>query len=197
MRPMSKPPAKKGNSTGSTIALNRRARHEYFIEDTVEAGLVLMGWEIKSLRAGKANLTDAYVLFKNNEAWLLGVHITPLLQASTHVIADPTRTRKLLLSRREIDDELGRTPRVHLVEPLRERRAHRREPVLLGEVEVAREQAEQRDVEAPLVGEPLLVHRVGRHEQPVRRLEHAGRRGAEHLGHRAVERPGLVPREVT
>lgn len=95
---MSKPPAK----NGSAIAQNRRARHEYFIEDTVEAGLVLMGWEIKSLRAGKANLTDAYVLFKNNEAWLLGVHITPLLQASTHVIADPTRTRKLLLHREQI-----------------------------------------------------------------------------------------------
>ena len=107
MLPMSNPPAKKGNSTGSRIALTRRARHEYFIEDTVEAGLVLMGWEIKSLRAGKANLTDAYVLFKNNEAWLLGVHITPLLQASTHVIADPTRTRKLLLSRREIDKFTG------------------------------------------------------------------------------------------
>lgn len=100
---MSKPPAK----NGSAIAQNRRARHEYFIEDTVEAGLVLMGWEIKSLRAGKANLTDAYVLFKNNEAWLLGVHITPLLQASTHVIADPTRTRKLLLNRREIDKFTG------------------------------------------------------------------------------------------
>lgn len=104
---MSKSPTKKSGSNSGTIALNRRARHEYFIEDKVEAGLVLMGWEVKSLRAGKANLTDAYVLFKNNEAWLLGAHITPLLQASTHVIADPTRTRKLLMSRREIDKLTG------------------------------------------------------------------------------------------
>lgn len=97
---MSKSPKGAG---GGTIAQNRRARHEYFIEDKFEAGLVLMGWEVKSLRAGKANLTDAYVLLKNNEAWLFGAHITPLLQASTHVIADPTRSRKLLLNRREIE----------------------------------------------------------------------------------------------
>ncbi len=97
---------KKGAGTG-TIAQNRRARHEYFIEDKFEAGLVLLGWEIKSMRAGKANLTDAYVLLKNNEAWLLGAHIMPLLQASTHVIADPSRTRKLLLNRREIDKITG------------------------------------------------------------------------------------------
>lgn len=97
---------KKGAGTG-TIAQNRRARHEYFIEDKFEAGLVLLGWEIKSLRAGKGNLTDAYVLLKNNEAWLLGAHIMPLLQASTHVIADPMRTRKLLLNRREIDKIMG------------------------------------------------------------------------------------------
>jgi SsrA-binding protein len=92
---------------GGTIAQNRRARHEYFIEDKFEAGLALMGWEVKSLRAGKANLTDAYVLLKNNEAWLFGAHITPLLQASTHVVADPTRSRKLLLNRREIDKIAG------------------------------------------------------------------------------------------
>ncbi|HET8731031.1 MAG TPA: SsrA-binding protein SmpB [Moraxellaceae bacterium] len=91
----------------ATIAVNRRARHEYFIEEKFEAGLALVGWEVKSLRAGKANLTDAYVLIKDNEAWLLGAHFTPLLQASTHVIADPTRTRKLLLNRREIDRIMG------------------------------------------------------------------------------------------
>lgn len=101
---MSKP--SKGTGSG-TIAQNRRARHEYFIEDKFEAGLALMGWEVKSLRAGKGNLTDAYVLIKNNEAWLFGALITPLLQASTHVIADPTRTRKLLLNRREIDRIAG------------------------------------------------------------------------------------------
>jgi SsrA-binding protein len=94
-------------SSNSSIAQNRRARHEYFIEEKFEAGLALLGWEVKSLRAGKANLTDAYVLIKNNEAWLLGAHFMPLLQASTHVIADPTRTRKLLLNRREIDRITG------------------------------------------------------------------------------------------
>ncbi len=102
---MSKPP--KTASTSGTIAQNRRARHEYFIEDKFEAGLELLGWEVKSLRAGKANLTDAYVTFKNNEAFLFGAQITPLLQASTHVIADPLRTRKLLLNRREIDRLIG------------------------------------------------------------------------------------------
>lgn len=102
---MSKP--NKTASTGGTIAQNRRARHEYFIEDKFEAGLSLLGWEVKSLRAGKANLTDAYVTFKNNEAFLFGAQITPLLQASTHVIADPLRTRKLLLNRREINRLMG------------------------------------------------------------------------------------------
>lgn len=91
----------------ATIAQNRRARHEYFIEEKVEAGLALLGWEVKSLRAGKCNLTDAYVLLKNNEAWVIGMHITPLLAASTHVVADPTRTRKLLLKRRELDRLTG------------------------------------------------------------------------------------------
>lgn len=91
----------------STIALNRRARHEFFVEERFEAGLVLLGWEVKSLRAGKCNLTDAYVLLKNNEAWVIGVHIQPLIAASTHVIADPTRTRKLLLKAREISRLFG------------------------------------------------------------------------------------------
>lgn len=103
--PMSKP--KPPAASSGNIAQNRRARHEYFIEEKYEAGLALLGWEVKSLRAGKANLTDAYVLIKNNEAWLFGAHITPLLQASTHVVADPTRSRKLLLNRREINNITG------------------------------------------------------------------------------------------
>ncbi len=89
------------------IAVNRRARHEYFIEDKFEAGLVLLGWEVKSLRAGKCNLTDAYILLKNNEAWVIGMQITPLLAACTHVVADPTRTRKLLLNYKEIRELIG------------------------------------------------------------------------------------------
>lgn len=91
----------------NTIALNRKARHDYFIEETFEAGLVLEGWEVKSLRAGKANLTDSYVLIKGGEAWLLGCHISPLLSASTHINPDPTRTRKLLLNQRELNKLYG------------------------------------------------------------------------------------------
>src|SRR5690554_2057176 len=99
---MSKKPNKQ--HTGSTtIAHNKRARHDYFIDERFEAGLSLLGWEVKSLRAGKAQLTDSYVIFKNGEALLLGAHITPLQTASTHFVADPARTRKLLLNRREID----------------------------------------------------------------------------------------------
>ena len=81
------------------IALNKRARFDYFIEENLEAGMVLQGWEVKSLRAGKAQITEGYVLVKNGEAWLIGSHIAPLETTSTHVIADPTRTRKLLLHR--------------------------------------------------------------------------------------------------
>ena len=87
----------------STIAENRKARFNYFIEDRLEAGLALEGWEVKSLRAGKAQLTESYVVARDGEIHLLGAHITPLASASTHINADPTRTRKLLLHRKEID----------------------------------------------------------------------------------------------
>lgn len=102
---MAKKPKKKLGS--NTIAVNRRARHEYHIEQTFEAGLVLSGWEVKSLRSGKGQLTDSYVLIKDGEAWLLGSHITPLNTASTHVVADPIRTRKLLLHKKEINRLIG------------------------------------------------------------------------------------------
>jgi SsrA-binding protein len=94
-----------------TIALNRRARHDYHIDERYEAGVALMGWEVKALRAGRLQLSEGYVLMKGNEAWLLGSHIAPLNSASTHVIADPTRTRKLLLNRREIDHLTGAVER--------------------------------------------------------------------------------------
>lgn len=96
--------AKKGKNkpSSSAIALNKRARHDYFIEETFEAGVMLQGWEVKSLRAGKVNLAESYVLLKNGEAFLFGCHISPLLSASTHVVADPLRTRKLLLNNHEI-----------------------------------------------------------------------------------------------
>lgn len=96
--------AKKGKKkpSSSAIALNKKARHDYFIEETFEAGVALQGWEVKSLRAGKVNLSESYVLLKNGEASLFGCHISPLLSASTHVVADPMRTRKLLLNNHEI-----------------------------------------------------------------------------------------------
>lgn len=93
--------------TNSTIAQNRRARHDYFIEEKFEAGLALQGWEVKSMRAGKLTLSDSYVIFKNNEAFLFGSQVVPLLSASTHVIPEASRTRKLLLSRRQIEMLMG------------------------------------------------------------------------------------------
>jgi SsrA-binding protein len=91
----------------SSIAQNKKARFDYFIEERLEAGLALQGWEVKSMRAGKAQLTDAFVILREGEAWLLGSHISPLNTASTHVIPDPKRIRKLLLNRREIDRLTG------------------------------------------------------------------------------------------
>jgi SsrA-binding protein len=91
----------------SPIAQNKKARFDYFIEERLEAGISLQGWEVKSMRAGKAQLTDAFVILREGEAWLLGSHITPLNTASTHVIPDPKRMRKLLLNRREIDRLTG------------------------------------------------------------------------------------------
>jgi len=106
---MSKKNAKK--SAGNVIAVNRRARHDYFIEDSFEAGLVLEGWEVKSLRAGSAQLTEAYVNVKNSEAWLVGAHFAPLKTVSTHITADPTRSRKLLMHRLELDRLIGQVER--------------------------------------------------------------------------------------
>ncbi|MGQ0701301.1 MAG: SsrA-binding protein SmpB [Panacagrimonas sp.] len=101
------------------IAQNRRARHEYFIEETFEAGLMLMGWEVKSLRDGRAQITEAYVILKNREAFLIGAHFIPLRQASTHVNPDPTRTRKLLLHERQLSQLVGKVERAgYTVVPL-------------------------------------------------------------------------------
>lgn len=96
---------KKNN--GGTIAQNKRARHDYFIEEKFEAGMSLQGWEVKSLRAGRMSLTESYILLKNGEAYLFGAQIQPLLSASTHIVAEATRTRKLLLSKREIEKLMG------------------------------------------------------------------------------------------
>jgi SsrA-binding protein len=97
---MAKKPKK--TQTSSTIALNKRAKHDYHLVEKFEAGIALQGWEVKSLRAGKAQLTDSYVFLKNGEAFLIGAHITPLNTVSTHYVTDPTRTRKLLLNQKEL-----------------------------------------------------------------------------------------------
>jgi SsrA-binding protein len=108
---MAKKPQKNTGTGNTTIALNKKARHDYFIEDRLEAGLVLEGWEVKSLRAGKAQLVDSYVFVKNGEAWVSNLLITPLMTASTHIQPEPTRVRKLLLHRREIDRLIGAVER--------------------------------------------------------------------------------------
>ncbi|HET9032729.1 MAG TPA: SsrA-binding protein SmpB [Dokdonella sp.] len=101
----------KDKKSGGTIALNRRARHEYHIDERYEAGVSLQGWEVKSLRAGRINLTDAYAIVRNGEIFLFGASIVPLISASSHVVADDRRTRKLLLHRREIDKLVGAVER--------------------------------------------------------------------------------------
>jgi len=100
-----------GKSVGKTIALNKAARHEYHLEDRFEAGVALQGWELKAIRAGRLGIGESYALVKNGEIFLFGAQITPLISASTHVIADDRRTRKLLLHRHEIDRLVGRVER--------------------------------------------------------------------------------------
>ena len=99
--------SKKNKPESNTIAQNKRARHDYFIEDKFEAGIALQGWEVKSARAGKVQLTDTHVFFKDGEAWLLGAQITPLNTASTHFVTEPNRYRKLLLHSKEISRLIG------------------------------------------------------------------------------------------
>ena len=101
----------KDRKTGGTIALNKRARFEFHIDERFEAGIVLEGWEIKSLRAGKGQLTDAYAVVKNGEIFLFGSQISPLLSASTHFVPEARRTRKLLLHRDQIDELIGAVER--------------------------------------------------------------------------------------
>jgi SsrA-binding protein len=102
---------KQTQKTNTTIALNRKALHEYFIEERFEAGLVLQGWEVKSLRAGRVQLDQAYVIIRHAEAWLFGSLITPLQTASTHINPEPQRSRKLLLKQRELSKLIGSVER--------------------------------------------------------------------------------------
>jgi SsrA-binding protein len=108
---MSKTTASNGHGTGSTIAVNKKARHDFFIEERLEAGIALEGWEVKALRAGRVQLVDSYVIIKNGEAWLLGALITALPTVSTHYVPEAQRTRKLLLHRRELDRLIGAVER--------------------------------------------------------------------------------------
>ena len=111
MPTMNKKAGKDKPNGGGTIALNKRARHEYHLEQRFEAGMALQGWELKAIRAGRANIGDAYAVVLQGELFLIGAQITPLIQASTHVIANDRRTRKLLLHRHEIDKLIGRVQR--------------------------------------------------------------------------------------
>lgn len=94
-----------------SIVQNKKAFHEYFIEDRYETGLVLEGWEVKAIRAGRANLKEAYVTVKDGALYLFGSHISPLTSASTHILPDPARTRKLLLHEAEINKLIGKVQR--------------------------------------------------------------------------------------
>jgi SsrA-binding protein len=93
------------------LAENRKASHDYFIEERYEAGLALMGWDVKAIRAGRSQLKEAYVVVRSGEVFLIGCHISPLTSASTHVLPDPTRTRKLLLHAEEISTLIGKVDR--------------------------------------------------------------------------------------
>lgn len=97
----------KSKDNRQTIALNKKVKHDFFVEESIEAGLVLEGWEVKSIRDGRVQLKESYVLVKDGEAWLFGAHISPLKTASTHINPDPIRTRKLLLHRHQLNRLIG------------------------------------------------------------------------------------------
>ena len=103
--------AKPKKSPSNTIANNKKARFDFFIEDEFEAGLALEGWEVKSMRAGRAQLKEAYVIINKGELFLIGAHLSPLTSASTHVTANPVRSRKLLMKRFEIERLIGQVER--------------------------------------------------------------------------------------
>ena len=112
--------AKKKTSGGSEIAVNRRAKHDYFIEERYEAGLSLQGWEVKSLRSGKANISEAYEMVKDGQILLIGATLNPLKTSCAFVVCDPTRTRTLLMNRKEINKLMGQSQRQgYTIMPLR------------------------------------------------------------------------------
>jgi len=103
--------AKAKKTSPNSIAQNKKARFDFFIEEEFEAGIALQGWEVKSMRAGRAQLKEAYVIIKGAELYLFGAHISPLTSASTHITADPVRSRKLLMKRYEINRLIGKVER--------------------------------------------------------------------------------------
>ena len=111
MRDADRRDANRAADWAMSIVDNKKAYHDYFIEEKFEAGVALLGWEVKAIRAGRAQIKEAYVVVKNGEIVLIGSHITPLISASTHVVADATRTRKLLLHRKEINRLVGQVER--------------------------------------------------------------------------------------
>ena len=137
----------KDKAGSATIAPNKRARHEYHIDEHYEAGIALEGWEVKSLRAGRANLGDAYAIVKGGEIYLFGASIVPLISASTHVVADDRRTRKLLLHRAEIDKLVGAIERKgYTLVPLAMYWKHNRAKIDLG-VARGKQEHDKRDTE--------------------------------------------------
>jgi SsrA-binding protein len=102
---------KKHKQNDNLIAVNKKARHDYHIQERFEAGLVLQGWEVKSIRAARVQLKDSYVVMKQGEAWIIGMHISPLMTASTHILPDPLRSRKLLLQKKELQTLIGAVQR--------------------------------------------------------------------------------------
>jgi SsrA-binding protein len=102
---------KKKPDNSNTIALNKKAKFDYHLEERIEAGIALEGWEVKSMRAGRVQIKESYVIIRHGELFLFGAHISPLISASTHVNPDPTRLRKLLLNRREISHLIGSVER--------------------------------------------------------------------------------------
>lgn len=111
--------AKPKKSSSNTIASNKKARFDFFIEEEFEAGIALQGWEVKSMRAGRVQLKESYVIINNGELYLFGAHISPLLSASTHVTADPVRSRKLLMKKYEINRLIGQVERAgYTIAPL-------------------------------------------------------------------------------
>ncbi|MEX0386130.1 SsrA-binding protein SmpB [Spiribacter onubensis] len=156
---------KKPDGDSATIAVNRRARFEYFVEERFEAGLVLHGWEVKSLRAGRINLTEAYVLVRNGEAFLIGCNIPPLPTASTHVNPDPTRTRKLLLHQKELAKLVGATEqRGYTVVPLDLHWSRGKAKLSIGLAKGKKQhdkRADKKERDWQREKERLLKHRVG------------------------------------